>query len=84
MALRVLGAVRSQQVVGVDEADIVKTDGKYIYVMARNSLYLAQAYPAESARILAQISVPNSRSRRTLADTRKGSRPVVIRVVTVG
>jgi inhibitor of cysteine peptidase len=46
------------QVAGVDEADVIKTDGKYIYVMARNSLYIAQAYPAESARILAHVAIP--------------------------
>jgi uncharacterized secreted protein with C-terminal beta-propeller domain len=46
------------QVAGVDEADIIKTDGKYIYVMANNSLYLAEAYPAESARILAHVAIP--------------------------
>jgi inhibitor of cysteine peptidase len=46
------------QVAGVDEADIVKTDGKYIYVMARNSIYIAQAYPVESARVLAHVSIP--------------------------
>jgi inhibitor of cysteine peptidase len=46
------------QVAGVDEADIVKTDGKYIYVMARNSIYIAQAYPAESARILTNVTIP--------------------------
>jgi len=46
------------QVAGVDEADIVKTDGKYIYVMARNSIYIAQAYPAESARILTHVAIP--------------------------
>ena len=45
------------QVAGVDEADIVKTDGKYIYVVAHNSLFLAQAYPAESARILAHLDI---------------------------
>lgn len=46
------------QVAGVDEADIVKTDGKYIYVMARNSIYIVQAYPAESARILTHVAIP--------------------------
>jgi inhibitor of cysteine peptidase len=45
------------QVAGVDEADIVKTDGTYIYVMARNSIYIVQAYPTESARILTQIAI---------------------------
>ncbi|RJQ41308.1 MAG: hypothetical protein C4555_00225 [Dehalococcoidia bacterium] len=46
------------QVAGVDEADIIKTDGKYVYAMAHNSLYIAQAYPAESARIIAHVTIP--------------------------
>ena len=46
------------QVAGVDEADIIKTDGNYIYVIANNSLYLAQAYPTESAQILAHVVIP--------------------------
>ncbi len=45
------------QVAGVDEADIIKTDGKYIYALAGNSLYIALAYPAESARILSHIAI---------------------------
>ncbi|ADJ26800.1 MAG: beta-propeller domain-containing protein [Dehalogenimonas sp.] len=45
------------QVAGVDEADIVKTDGKYIYVVSGSTIYLAQAYPGESAKIVGQISI---------------------------
>jgi uncharacterized secreted protein with C-terminal beta-propeller domain len=47
------------QVAGVDEADIIKTDGSYIYILAKNSLYLAQAYPPESAQILARVEIPD-------------------------
>jgi inhibitor of cysteine peptidase len=46
------------QVAGVDEADIIKTDGKYVYAIAHNSLYVALAYPAESAQILANVTIP--------------------------
>jgi uncharacterized secreted protein with C-terminal beta-propeller domain len=45
------------QVAGVDEADIVKTDGKYVYVVSGSTIYLAQAYPAESAKIVGQIAI---------------------------
>lgn len=31
------------QVAGVDEADIIKTDGKYIYYLCDNTLYIAEA-----------------------------------------
>lgn len=43
------------QVPGIDEADIVKTDGKYIYAIAGSSLFIIDAYPAESAEILCKI-----------------------------
>ncbi len=43
------------QVDGVDEADIVKSDGKYLYVVSGNRIIIIEAYPAESARILSKI-----------------------------
>ncbi len=43
------------QVAGVDEADIVKTDGEFIYVISGNSLVILKAYPPSDARILSKI-----------------------------
>lgn len=43
------------QVEGVDEADIVKTDGHYIYAVSGNNLFLISASPAESSSILSKI-----------------------------
>ncbi len=40
------------QVQGVDEADIVKTDGKYIYTLSHGNLTISDAFPAENARVL--------------------------------
>ena len=40
------------QVKGVDEADIVKNDNKYIYTLTGNNLVIIDAYPAEDADIL--------------------------------
>ena len=40
------------QVKGVDEADIIKTDGDYIYTIAQGNLVIAKAYPAGEAEIL--------------------------------
>lgn len=48
------------QVEGVDEADIIKTDGKYIYAVANNSLFIVEAYPAENANILSKIAFKSS------------------------
>ena len=43
------------QVEGVDEPDIVKNDGKYIYVVSGNKLFIIDAYPAEDMKILSEI-----------------------------
>ncbi len=46
------------QVAGVDEADTVKTDGKHLYVIANNTVYVMDAgstNPAD-AKVLAKIS----------------------------
>jgi len=40
------------QVEGVDEADILKTDGKYIYTISNNILHIVDAYPGEDAELL--------------------------------
>jgi len=44
------------QVAGVDEADIVKTDGEYIYLVSGNSVIILKAYPAEEAGILSKMT----------------------------
>ncbi|UCD26106.1 MAG: beta-propeller domain-containing protein [Candidatus Bathyarchaeota archaeon] len=44
------------QVAGVDEADIVKTDGEYLYVLSGNNLLIVKAYPPESAEVLANVT----------------------------
>jgi len=48
------------QVQGVDEPDIVKNDGKYIYAVSGNSVVIVNAFPAESMRILSEVKVENS------------------------
>ena len=45
------------QVEGVDEADIVKTDGGYIYLAKGKSVLIVKAYPAEEAQIVTEIDV---------------------------
>ncbi len=46
------------QVEGVDEPDIVKTDGKYIYtVSGGKTINIVQTYPPENGRLLATIEV---------------------------
>jgi inhibitor of cysteine peptidase len=45
------------QVAGVDEADIVKTDGDHIYVVSGNKTVIVKAYPPEQAEVLSEIEV---------------------------
>ncbi len=45
------------QVEGVDEADIVKTDGKYIYVASGTMLWVVEAYPPEKLGFAAAVDV---------------------------
>ena len=45
------------QVAGVDEADIVKTDGEYIYFVSGNKTIIVKAYPPEQAQILSEIEL---------------------------
>lgn len=48
------------QVEGVDEADIVKTDGEYVYVISGQKVIIVKAYPAEEAAVLSRIDVNGS------------------------
>ncbi len=48
------------QVEGVDEADIVKNDGKYIYVLTGNKVSIIGAYPPEDAEILSTITIKSN------------------------
>ncbi|MEM2874818.1 MAG: beta-propeller domain-containing protein [Candidatus Hadarchaeales archaeon] len=43
------------QVLGVDEADIVKCDGTYIYVVSGENIFIISAYPPEDAELLSNI-----------------------------
>jgi len=45
------------QVEGVDEADIVKNDGKYIYVVSGKNIAIIDAFPADSMKVMSNISL---------------------------
>ncbi|CAJ37767.1 conserved hypothetical protein [Methanocella arvoryzae MRE50] len=47
------------QVAGVDEADIIKTDGSNIYLVSNGRLIIAKAYPPGDAKILSNTSFGN-------------------------
>jgi len=42
----------NNQVAGIDEADIIKTDGEYIYTISGNTLFIVKAYPGEDAEVV--------------------------------
>ncbi len=48
------------QVESVDEADFVKNDGKYIYVLVQNKLLIVDSYPPENAMILSETTIPGT------------------------
>jgi inhibitor of cysteine peptidase len=73
------------QVEGVDEADIVKTDGKYIYVStnnnyysaSQNNVYIAKADP-QDPRVIAKIALGNNTYVAGLFLSEDSSKLVVI------
>ncbi|MDG6922478.1 MAG: beta-propeller domain-containing protein, partial [Nitrososphaerota archaeon] len=47
------------QVQGVDEPDIVKTDGTHLFVSTSTAVTIINAYPPSSASVLSTIKLPN-------------------------
>ncbi len=56
------------QVEGVDEMDIVKTDGTYLYVASEDQVVIIRAYPASEMAVVARIAVRDSLADREIAD----------------
>ena len=55
------------QVEGVDEPDIVKNDGKYIYAVAGNKVVIVDAFPAEEMKMVSEIEFKeNSQNIRNI------------------
>ncbi len=46
------------QVLGVDEPDIVKNDGKYIYAVTEGNIVIMDAFPPAGAKVVSTISEP--------------------------
>ncbi len=46
------------QVKGVDEADLVKTDGEYIYLALKKTVVIVKAYPPEDAEVVSRLELP--------------------------
>ncbi|MGD0622968.1 MAG: beta-propeller domain-containing protein [Thermacetogeniaceae bacterium] len=52
-------SVTNNQVAGVDEADIVKSDGSYLYVRSGSKIDILAAYPPEQAQVLSSLAFNN-------------------------
>ena len=50
------------QVQGVDEPDIIKNDGKYIYTITQGKVVIVEAYPAENMKILSELNISGARN----------------------
>ncbi|SFL26691.1 Secreted protein containing C-terminal beta-propeller domain [Paenibacillus sp. 1_12] len=51
------------QIEGVDEADIIKTDGTYIYQVNRNRVIIANAYPADQMKVTQTLTFEDKNFR---------------------
>ena len=58
------------QVSGVDEADIVKTDGEYIYIARGDQVYVIKAYPPDQLKITSIIRIEGNHSLGETNSTR--------------
>jgi inhibitor of cysteine peptidase len=58
------------QVMGVDEPDFVKNDGKYIYILSGQRLVIVDAYPANNARIVSDTAIKGNSVELFLEDDR--------------
>jgi len=50
------------QVAGVDEADILKNDGEYLYYVSQNRLSILKALPANQMKAMSSITIPDYRN----------------------
>lgn len=78
------------QVAGVDEADLVKSDGSYLYVVSGKEVVILKAYPASEAKVLSKISFagnPNevfiNKNRLVVFENRWSEPGVAIKVYDV-
>jgi uncharacterized secreted protein with C-terminal beta-propeller domain len=58
------------QVAGVDEPDIVKTDGYFLYVLTGEEVVIARAYPASQAEVISRIQVGEGAKNILVKDDR--------------
>lgn len=70
-------SITNIQVGGVDEVDVVKTDGEYIYMMSDTKVLILKAYPAGEAQIVSQVAF-NGTSLAGIFVSQDGNRLAVL------
>jgi inhibitor of cysteine peptidase len=50
----------NNQVANVDEADMLKTDGEYIYTITDNTVFIIKSYPGVEAKVVSTIKFDNT------------------------
>ncbi len=60
----------NNQVAGVDEGDMVKTDGTHLYVLAGDGVDIVNAWPAESVSVASHLTTPGCERALFLSGTR--------------
>ncbi|MGB9741296.1 MAG: beta-propeller domain-containing protein [Candidatus Bathyarchaeales archaeon] len=58
------------QVEGVDEADIVKTDGSYLYIISGQNVVIVKAYPPEEAVVSSRMVVNSTLKQLFISEDR--------------
>ena len=51
------------QVEGVDEGDIIKTDGEYIYTVSGDTLFVVKAYPGNESEVVSKVDIEKGEPR---------------------
>lgn len=59
----------NNQVANVDEADIVKTDGDFVYIVVGSNLTIVRARPSDKIEIISSIELPGRNPRELLLGT---------------
>lgn len=60
----------NNQVAGVDEADMVKTDGAHLFVLAGDGVDIVQAWPADTLAVVDHVAIPGWERGLFLAGSR--------------
>ena len=56
----------NNQVASVDEADLIKTDGDYIYTISQDTLFIVKAYPGNESKIISTIKFNSTKNPQGL------------------